>query len=88
MKEIMDMKPKEMLVVEPDYLPNLEICVSAVFTPHEDYTPWKVVHPCKLGGHGGVLTSIVSYLLDRRTLWRKYFILYLGIDIWLVNLDC
>jgi hypothetical protein len=42
------------LVVEPDYLPDLEVfCFSAVFIPHEYFTPQKYVHSSTRGSAEG-----------------------------------
>jgi hypothetical protein len=42
------------LVVEPDYLPDSEVlCFSAVFIPHEDFTPQKYVHSSTWGSAEG-----------------------------------
>jgi hypothetical protein len=44
----------EVLVVEPDYLPDSEVlCFSAVFIPHEDFTPQKYVHSSTRGSAEG-----------------------------------
>jgi hypothetical protein len=43
-----------LLVVEPDYLPDSEVlCFSAVFIPHEDFTPQKYVHSSTRGSAEG-----------------------------------
>jgi hypothetical protein len=43
-----------MLVVEPDYLPDSEVfCFSAVFIPHEVFTPQKYVHSSTWGSAEG-----------------------------------
>jgi hypothetical protein len=40
--------------VEPDYLPDSEVlCFSAVFIPHEDFTPQKYVHSSTRGSAEG-----------------------------------
>jgi hypothetical protein len=40
--------------VEPDYLPDLEVlCFSAMFIPHEDFTPQKYVHSSMRGSAEG-----------------------------------
>jgi hypothetical protein len=42
------------LVVELDYLPNLEVlCFSAMFIPHEDFTPQNYVHSSTRGSAEG-----------------------------------
>ena len=38
-----------MLVLEPDYLPDLELLLSAIFIPHEVFTPHKYVHSSTRG---------------------------------------
>jgi hypothetical protein len=45
-----------LLVVEPDYLPDSEVlCFSAMFIPHEDFTPQKYLHSSTWGSaEGGV----------------------------------
>jgi hypothetical protein len=43
-----------MLVVEPDYLPDLRgLLLSAVFIPHEVFTPQKYVHSSTRGSAEG-----------------------------------
>jgi hypothetical protein len=43
-----------LLVVEPDYFPDSEVlCFSAVFIPHEDFTPQKYVHSSTQGSAEG-----------------------------------
>jgi hypothetical protein len=43
-----------LLVVELDYLPDSEVlCFSAVFIPHEDFTPQKYVHSSTQGSAEG-----------------------------------
>jgi hypothetical protein len=43
-----------LLVVEPDYLPDLEVlCFLVVFIPHEDFTPQKYVHSSMQGSAEG-----------------------------------
>jgi hypothetical protein len=43
-----------LLVVEPDYLPDSEVFVfSAMFIPHEDFTPQKYVHSSTRGSAEG-----------------------------------
>jgi hypothetical protein len=39
--------------VEPDYLPDSEVLVSAVFIPHEVFTPQKYVHSSTRGSAEG-----------------------------------
>jgi hypothetical protein len=40
--------------VEPDYLPDSKVlCFSAVFIPHEDFTPHKYVHSSTRGSAEG-----------------------------------
>jgi hypothetical protein len=40
--------------MEPDYLPDSEVlCFSAVFIPHEDFTPQKYVHSSTQGSAEG-----------------------------------
>jgi hypothetical protein len=47
--------------VEPDYLPDLEVlCFSAVFIPHEDFTPQKYVHSSTWGSVEGGTPSAGS----------------------------
>jgi hypothetical protein len=42
------------LVVEPDYLPDLEVLLlSAMFIPHEVFTPQKYVHSSTRGSAEG-----------------------------------
>jgi hypothetical protein len=44
----------DMLVVEPDYLPDSEVlCFSAVFIPHEEFTPKNYVHSSTRGSEKG-----------------------------------
>jgi hypothetical protein len=42
-----------MLVEEPDYVPDLEVLLSAVFIPHKYFTPHKYVHSCTRGSAEG-----------------------------------
>jgi hypothetical protein len=42
------------LVVELDYLPDSEVFFSAVFIPHEEFTPKKNVHSSTWGSVEGV----------------------------------
>jgi hypothetical protein len=52
---------KQLLVVEPDYLPDSEVlCFSAVFIPHEDFTPQKYVHSSTGGVQRGGTPSTGS----------------------------
>jgi hypothetical protein len=47
--------------VEPDYLPDSEVlCFSAVFIPHEDFTPQKYVHSSTRGSAEGGTPSAGS----------------------------
>jgi hypothetical protein len=49
------------LVVEPDYLPDSEVlCFSAMFIPHEDFTPQKYVHSSTWGSAEGGTPSAGS----------------------------
>jgi hypothetical protein len=48
--------------VEPDYLPDLEVfLLSAVFIPHEVFTPQKYVHSSTQGCSGGVVRGQGGY---------------------------
>jgi hypothetical protein len=49
-----------MLVVEPDYLPDSEVFFSAVFIPHEVFTPQKYVHSSTRGSAEGGTPSAGS----------------------------
>ena len=42
-----------MLVVESDYLPDSEVFFSAMFIPHEDFTPHNYVHSSTWGSVEG-----------------------------------
>jgi hypothetical protein len=47
--------------VEPDYLPDSEVlCFSAMFIPHEDFTPHKYVHSSMWGSAEGGTPSVGS----------------------------
>jgi hypothetical protein len=44
----------KLLVVEPDYLPDLEVlCFLSMFIPHEDFTHQKYVHSSMRGSAEG-----------------------------------
>jgi hypothetical protein len=74
-----------LLVVEPDYLPNLEVLYfSVVFIPHEDFTPQKYVHSSMRGSaEGGYPLCGVQGRSPRNFFWLvKVYCNFI------VNLDC